>query len=306
MELHQLRYIVKLAETHNFSKAAEELYITQPTLSQQISRIEQELGVRLFERSTRNVSVTEVGSVCVEAAKKALSDVNEIFSAAEEYKIKQEQKLRIGLLATTINDEIAGIISSFCSEYPKVKINLQFGWSSELINMLKHNELDAVISVIGQQTINSPESLDIEILHKDILTVLISDKHPFAKKQYFQLSDLTGTKLFITDYSAAPNLEIISNMKNQALPLPELIKTQSISNAANMVAVNMGLCILSLHVAERTSLRPGIVFIPIKPDINTYIAFVTLKTDLNNPTLSKFKSYFLKKEHELGSNSLQL
>lgn len=127
MELNQLKYLVKMGEVQNFSKASEDLFIAQPTLSQQIKRLEDELGVKLFERSTRKVVLTDIGKICVSYAREALRNIDDIQSAAEKYRRREKSKILIGMLNIMPRMDIMNVITQFEEENPDIIIEWNFG-----------------------------------------------------------------------------------------------------------------------------------------------------------------------------------
>lgn len=148
MELTQLRYVLQLASTSNFSKAADRLYITQPALSQQINVLEEELGLKLFRRTTRKVTLTETGEEFVRGAREVLDRVEELQRTMALRRREVGGTLSVGLLSTLSHLNITEYISSFHKVYPNIHIDLQVAWSSELINRVLDRELDAAITNI--------------------------------------------------------------------------------------------------------------------------------------------------------------
>ena len=148
MELTQLRYVLQLASTSNFSKAADRLYITQPALSQQINVLEEELGLKLFRRTTRKVTLTETGEEFVRGAREVLDRVGELQRTMALRRREVGGTLSVGLLSTLSHLNITEYISSFHKVYPNIHIDLQVAWSSELINRVLDRELDAAITNI--------------------------------------------------------------------------------------------------------------------------------------------------------------
>ncbi|MEG2119502.1 MAG: LysR family transcriptional regulator, partial [Pseudoflavonifractor sp.] len=129
MDLVQLRYAVKVAETENFSRAAEQCFVTQPTLSQRIHQLEQELGVPLFERSTRRVSLTDAGRLFVAKAQIILADADRLAEEMEGERRRIKGSLSIGVLTTLSHLNIPQYLSSFQQQYPNIAVELELGWS---------------------------------------------------------------------------------------------------------------------------------------------------------------------------------
>lgn len=148
MELSTMRSVVKLAETANYSRAAEQLFITQPALSQQIHSLEEELGLKLFERTTRRVSLTRPGEEFVRRARQILREVERLSQSMDICRREMLGSLSIGLLGTLSHLNIPQYINSFQTVYPNIQIRFQIGWSATLIEQVLHQELDAAITNI--------------------------------------------------------------------------------------------------------------------------------------------------------------
>src|SRR5882672_9490377 len=143
MELRHLRYFVAVAEELNFRGAAERLHMAQPPLSAQIKSLEDELGVRLFDRTTRKVSLTPPGRVFLEEARAVLAA-----SAKAEQRTREAEQglagtLRVGLIAPAANARLAAILRRFRQKFPAVQLSLFDLTSTEQLRRLEAGELDA-------------------------------------------------------------------------------------------------------------------------------------------------------------------
>lgn len=136
-----MRYAVKISETHSFSQAAKELFIMQPSLSQQIIKLEKELGVRLFERNGNTVILTKVGENFIKDAKQAILSFEQIKSDMECFRYAGKERLRIGLMRSVQYRYMIHDISVLQSQFPKIALSLSYQDSVELRQMLLSGEL---------------------------------------------------------------------------------------------------------------------------------------------------------------------
>ena len=157
MELFQLRYFSALGRCRNYSKAAEELFIAQPTLSQQIKRLEDELGVRLFERSTRKVELTDAGKECLIQTQRILEDVEGLLRTAREK--AGYSFISLGVLTVYPERDISDMLSAFQADHPEIELKLTFADSVQLVDMVQRGKLDAVIANISTDSLEK-EALD--------------------------------------------------------------------------------------------------------------------------------------------------
>lgn len=149
MQYNQLRYAVKISETHSFSQAEKELFITQPSLSQQIIKLEKELGVRLFERDGNTVILTKSGENFIKNAKQVILSFERIKSDMECFRYAGKEHLRIGLMRSVQYRYMIHDISVLQSQFPKIELSLSYQDSVELRQMLLSGELDGAFLLPG-------------------------------------------------------------------------------------------------------------------------------------------------------------
>lgn len=186
MELRQLRYFAKVAETLNFSDAARQLFITQSTLSHQIKQLELELNTQLFERDNHKVALTEVGL-------EILPHVQQTLYSAETCveRISDLQKLFTGTLNIGVTFSFSSILTEtlmdFMHQYPKVEVNIFYKTMEELMDMLKQQKVDFVLAFKPTQMY---ENIESHILFDNHLSVIVNDCHPLAMLESVHLDDL--------------------------------------------------------------------------------------------------------------------
>ena len=186
MELRQLRYFVKAAETLNFSEAAKGLYITQSTLSQQIRQLETELDVQLFQRNIHEVTLTEAGAELLPYAKETLYAAD----TCKEH-IRDLQQLLTGTLNIGVTYSFSPILTetvlAFMKLYPEVKLNIFYKTMTELMQMLVKREVDFVLAF---KPTRRYEQIESHILFDNHLSVIVRSDHALAQKQKVTLSEL--------------------------------------------------------------------------------------------------------------------
>lgn len=186
MELRQLRYFVKVAETLNFSEAAKSLFVTQSTLSQQIKQLENELGEHLLIRSSHSVALTEAGSVILENAKQALYEANLCAEKINDLNRLATGRLNIGV-TYSFSPILTETILTFCKKYPKIKLEIFYKPVDELLSMLHERQVDFVLAFKPSEEIQGIES---HILFQNKLSAVVGCHHPLANKEYVSLQDL--------------------------------------------------------------------------------------------------------------------
>lgn len=195
MELRQLRYFVKTAETLNFSEASRQLFITQSTLSQQIRQLEEELGVELFQRDSHSVNLTECGQHLLPNAKRTLQDADSCFTKINDLKEMLSGELNIGI-TYSFAPILSEAVRDFTRQYPGVKLNVFCRNMENLLDKLKRMEVDFVLCF-------TPMVLDGEIeshrLFDDQLCAVMREDHPLADRDTLSIEDLMGQRIAMPD-----------------------------------------------------------------------------------------------------------
>lgn len=189
MELYQLKYFVAIAEKGSFTKASDALYVSQPSLSAGIKKLEQELDVTLLERRWRGVSVTEAGKLFLGKAQTIIDEYQSTIDALRNF--QERPVLRIGMLCTLRVTVVSKIIKSFRELYPEVTIELHDTHLDELSNWLDQGEIDLAITALGMKN----KSKNTHVLFSQRLLLGVPDSHPFAQQESVMLTELEAEPL---------------------------------------------------------------------------------------------------------------
>ncbi|MFI8973837.1 LysR family transcriptional regulator [Nocardia asteroides] len=188
MELQQLRYVLAVAETNSFTRAAQQCLVVQSALSHQIARLERELGARLFERTSRRVRLTPAGVAflpaarqCLEAAERAAAEV-----AAAVGEVRG--RLAVGLIPTVAAVDLPAALRDFRSRHPHVRISLRVGASEDLAEQVEQGTLD--VAFLGLPTGTAPRGVAVRELARDRLVAVLAPNHPLAGESAVSLSQL--------------------------------------------------------------------------------------------------------------------
>jgi DNA-binding transcriptional LysR family regulator len=194
MELQQMRYVVAVAETNSFTRAAERCLVVQSALSHQIARLERELGTRLFERTSRRVRLTMAGQAFLPAAQQCL-DAAERAAAEVAAAIGQVRgRLTVGLIPTVAAVDIPSALHAFHRKYPQVRIGLRVGGSEQLIEQVKAGSID--LAFLGLPVTTRPEGVGSKQLAEDRLVAVVAPDHPLATETEIELARL-ATEAFV-------------------------------------------------------------------------------------------------------------
>ena len=195
MNLRALQYFVKLADLRHFSKAADACFVSQPTLSTQIRKLEEELGVQLVERAPKNILLTPVGEEIAERARLVLSDVDQIRAVARRSGDPASGILRLGLFPTLAPYLLPHVVPGMRRTYPKLTLQLSEEKTETIITMLRQGELDAGLLALPI----SDEGLEITPLFDEPFVVAVPENHVLAEQDEICLSDLENAELLLLE-----------------------------------------------------------------------------------------------------------
>ncbi|MGW6206122.1 LysR family transcriptional regulator [Streptomyces sp. NPDC055089] len=194
MDLQQMRYVVTVAETRNFTRAAEQCLVVQSALSHQIARLERELGARLFERTSRRVSLTAAGEAFLPAARQALDAAEraraEVAAAAGEIR----GRLAVGAIPTVTAVDLPAALKRFHLRHREVRISLRAGASEELVERVRQGTLDAAF--LGLPLGPRPKGVRGRELARGHLVAVVPPGHPLAEQGQVDLARLAD-ELFV-------------------------------------------------------------------------------------------------------------
>ena len=180
-----------VAQTGSFSQAAKELFISQSTLSQQIQQLENEVGVKLLERNTRKVTLSEYGQEFLPYAKNLIYDAEACLGSIMDVRNMATGKLVIGV-TYTFSSVMVDVLKEFIRDYPGIRLSIRTALMEELMDMLERNEIDLALSYDPGHKYDNIESTE---LFRSGICVIARDTHPLAQKVSISLEELSRLKL---------------------------------------------------------------------------------------------------------------
>jgi len=193
MNLRDLKYIVSVAESHHFGKAAKRCFVSQPTLSGQIKKLEEELGVSIFERTNRSVEVTPVGERILNHARQILEQVDVIQKVAQTYQDPLAGPLRIGAIPTLSPYLMPSILMPLKNKHPQMKLVLSEEFTDTLMERLKSHEIDAALIA----TEVDEQEFGVMPLFNEPFWLACPCDHPIAFKTEISRADLDDADLLL-------------------------------------------------------------------------------------------------------------
>ena len=262
MEIHQLRYFVAVAEEGSFSRAAAKVRVAQPSLSQQIRKLEAEVGQPLFDRLPRSVVLTEAGRCLIDYARQILASIGDARRCVDEFKDEVAGRLAVGAIPTIAPYVLPELVGKFQKHYPEVTLEIVEDVTDGIARRVEAGELDVALASTCQQ---SP-TLRRESLGSEPLLALVPKGHPLAKKTLVAMDDLKSQRFLLLH-----EMHCLSQQVNHLLAArrlrPEIALAGSqLGTIANMVAAAIGVSIVPQMMVKHQA-TPGCVSLPFAPPV---------------------------------------
>jgi DNA-binding transcriptional LysR family regulator len=262
VELRHLRYFVAVAEDLHFRKAAERLHVAQPAVSEQVRKLEQELGVKLFNRSQRSVALTTAGGALLEEARHVLRHAEVAQQAARNAGDRATTRLRIGYLPDSLPASVPRALRLLAASAPSVEVDLTTGESLRLIEDVRARRLDAVVTSLPAPT----SGLRVTALGEQGAVVVLPATHPRAVDSTIALERLAPERLVVLPRAADPAFHnaVVALCHGAGLsPTFVEIPEPRVEHVLLAVAAGAGLALLP-HAATERFASPGIRFVALE------------------------------------------
>ena len=193
MTITQLRYVLAVAEYRNFTVAADKCFVTQPTLSMQIQKIEDELSILIFDRSKKPIQITEIGQKIINQAKNIVNEANRIQDIVEQQKGFIGGEFRLGIIPTIMPTLLPMFLTNFSRKYPKVKLIIEELNTDEIIKRLNSGKLDAAIA----STPLNEENIKEIVLYFEPFVAYIPENNKNYNKPEIEIADLKFEEILL-------------------------------------------------------------------------------------------------------------
>jgi DNA-binding transcriptional LysR family regulator len=266
MELRQLRYLVALADERHFTRAAGRVRVAQPALSQQIRKLEDEVGVALFDRTTRSVRLTEAGALLVVRARRVLAEIDGAAEELRELTGVVAGRVRIGLSQTPGPFDVVGLLAGFHADHPQVELAMREDLSVALAAELRAGELDvAILTVVEEPDTNG---LVVHPLAEEELLLVLPPSHRLARRKRIAVEQLDGEELVSFPPGATIRRAVERRMRAAGVEPRTVFETHDAARARALVAG--GLAIAVLPRSDVLALGPPIATAAIAGDPLTH------------------------------------
>jgi len=261
-DLRQLRTFVAVAETLNFTRAAERLSVGQQAVSKTIGQLEAELGVELVERTTREVSLTKAGMKLLETGKPALEAVDSAFASASEVGHGLTGRVQIGHSPAIVASEVQAAIEALRSRSPDLAISVHQIRPGEMESRLLAGELDLVLA----RTSGDTARLDTASLRPTKAVLCVAEGHRFAERTWLSVAELDGERLLTFNPPGTPYTDLVLSLLANAGAVVEPFEATVLGTPGQTSLVDLSENGAVALIPAGEPLPPGVLAIPFRED----------------------------------------
>ncbi len=286
VELRHLRYFLAVARHAHFTRAAEELAIAQPALSQQIAQLEDRLGVLLFDRSSRRIRLTDAGSSLLPKAERILAEVAAAVEQMTEFAGGLRGRVVLGTNQSLSEFTLPKLLGRFHTEHPLIEIALREGMASEMLAGLRDGSFDLAFGDMGSA--ERLEDLHVEPLYEDELTIAVAPSHRLAKRERIDLNELRGENFIVFKPGSALRTALFDQAR--ACRFTPQVAFESADTLTVRTLVSEG---LGITLFPRITLGPGppIRMIALGPPALTRTISLVYRNSPAGPAAATFLAY---------------
>jgi LysR family hydrogen peroxide-inducible transcriptional activator len=297
MELHQLRYFCAIADTGSFSRAALLRHVSQPSLSQQIGKLEDELGTRLFDRLGRTVRLTELGKTFLPRARAVLRDLESARTDIVEKKTSITGLISVGVIPTIAPYFLPGILAAFSKKWPQASVTVAEEITQLLLDKLRSGSIDVAVLALPVDVRNS-EFESFPLMTEKLFAVL-PKRHELARRREVSLGELHGQPFLLLRDGHCFRATALEVCKRARFNPQIVFESGQFSSILSMVCAGLGVSVVPAMAVEK---RPGCCFIPLA-DIRAErtIGAVTLKGSSLTRASAEFLAHLGVKSEKNGN-----
>ncbi len=289
MTLNQLEYFTAVSETLNFTKAAQQFYISQTAVSQQIRALEEELGVQLFFRTNRSVALTPAGRTFLEDAQAILRRAKDACARARLAETIFTGDLAIGFVKGFEKNILADLMSEFHERYPNIALRFLRENVSELYDAVLEQRLDLVFNI--RYSMDDLDDLETRVIKQYPLLAVMPASHPLAHRSSIRREELRGYPLVDikkNDSRYGEKATILRAFANAGFLPQAAYVSDDIETSILSVAAGLGYALLPSYITNTLSMREKIIAVPIEGEEKQMTIIAAWRKDNQNPAVQYF------------------
>ena len=280
MTLTELRYVVALAQERHFGRAAQKCFVTQPTLSLALAKLEDELGVKLFERNKNEVLLTARGQSIVEQARRVLDEVGRIQHIARGGQDQLAGALRLGVIPTIGPYLLPDLIPILRKRAPAMPLAIEENLTGNLAPMLREGELDAVVIALPFAV----PGVKTRLLYEEPFSVVVPEGHRWQARKALKPGDLSQENLLVLNSGHCFRDQVLEACPGQSnTALPEGRAGSSLETIRNMVASGLGVSVLPASALTPRYSSKLLKVVPFSSPVPSRKVAIAWRTSFDRP-----------------------
>ncbi len=282
MNIKDLQYFLAVADLEHFGQAAEQCFVSQPTLSGQIKKLEEQLGVVLFERTNRRVMLTETGAQIATYARRVMSEIESIQEIAESSRDPLAGKFRLGAFPTLATYVFPEIVTKVKAAMPKLRLILIEDKTLYLMEKLRHGEIDAALLALPVHD----DFLTSELLFEDEFCLAVAPDHKLASRETVDQKCLKKHKLLLLEEGHCLRDQSLEICERQGLAEEQDFRATGLETLRQMVKAGTGITFMPKIAVQQN--ESGIKYVPFSPPVpKRAIGLVWRKTSARKDVMAK-------------------
>lgn len=286
LDLNDLQAFTALVKLGSFRKAAESIHISQPALSRRIEKLEETLGVRLFERTTRRVYLTSVGQAFAPSAEQLLDDLDAALLSIREVSSSRLGHVTIACVPSAAHYFLPTVIAQYRLRYPRIRVKLFDASANEVLNAVKSGEADFGVGFVGSQDAD----IEFEQLLQDRFVVACRRNHPLASKKSVSWREFYEHEYVSVDKTSGNRLLLDQALTAVAPRAPSVCETRHVTTALGLVEAGLGVAAVP-SMAMPQSEHPLLTSVPlVDPVVTRRVGLVRRRGRQLTPAAQEFYS----------------
>lgn len=294
MQMQQLRYFLEIAKTKNISAAAKNLYLSQPSLSQQIMKLEEELGIPLLVRHAKSVTLTEAGEQFALHAQRIIGSVDQLSDLMQKARDLNTGTLKLGFLWIAGYIDLFDLLTEYKNLYPGVSCSIRVEGSETLLRQLLERSLHGAFIISTEEMLRREKDLFFYKVQDDNYVAVVSKANPLSRKKLLSIKDFDGENIIMPSKYSTLRRQIKHEFERYGV-VPEIVSESSQSDLVIQLAShNLGIGFSSRSIAESLC-TDAVCSVPLDIDFTRTIYYITLRELLDYPTVRSFTQFIGRK-----------
>ncbi|MQS75309.1 LysR family transcriptional regulator [Companilactobacillus halodurans] len=274
MDIKQIKYALEVAKSHNFTEAARNLYLSQPSLSEQVTKLEKELGFKLFLRHKgRPLTITYAGHEFFNQAIRVEKEFEQLKTIKNTFKNEQATFIRIGVLGTFGYTKIQYLINEFRKLYPEIKIEFTIDVSENLIKQFSRNKLDIIFVTKDNHQLFNSQQVKESLISSSPLCLILNKRDPLSINSTISLTQLANQNILLPSYRSGLYKAVHNELKKNNVSINKVGANSQVDVVCQLAKANIAKGFISLEVFKNSKTK-DIAAIPITPKINRNIYMI--------------------------------